>query len=253
MLYIWNTLRFRKYWILHIFKNRNLGELPLIQELECDPEMYLKYLRMDKRTFEKLLSFVEPHIIYWSVISTCGKALHRNSGWRSLSGRAVTKIWTHPQKTLRPALISQAGYMLANRYLSSGASCATSAICFRVSHSIVCKIVHEIYNFLQPGNQSTFNVHWKTIGKLLLKTFMTVGNSLRAQRRSMGSTFVFNPWQIPGPSTDITSTCQVLCFLPCAMRKYCFAVVVDIDAYGRHSDGGVLHNSNLGKALRTGE
>ena len=123
MLYTWNTLLFRKYWVRPIFQNRDFGEHRLIQERESDPEMYHKYLRMDKRTFEKLLSFVQPHIL---------------------------KCNTNMRESIPPKL----RLAITIRYLATGASCATLAFYFRVGHSTVCKIVHEtsdtLWNVVQP-------------------------------------------------------------------------------------------------------
>lgn len=109
-------MRKRRYWVHPIFstenRNRHGASNNLIKELYFyNDEKYINYFRMNGEVFDKLLTFVGPHI---------------------------TK-----QECVREAISSKTRLEICLRYLASGDSMKSLSYAFRVGHNTISKIVFE--------------------------------------------------------------------------------------------------------------
>nr|CAB3263116.1 uncharacterized protein LOC101243083 [Phallusia mammillata] len=211
----------RRLWVREIFANRHRGQWhTLVPELERDPEFYFKYFRMDKADFEQLLHMVQSLIV------------KKHTNWRT------------------PV---SAGHRLAItlRYLASGNSFSDLAFQFRVSESLIGRIIPEtcaaIWNILQPQvlvPPSSHN-HWRDIAKEFERKWqfpMCIGSidgkHVAIQKPAKQGSEFYNYKHYH--SIVLMGVCDA---------NYIFTMV-DIGDSGHHSDGGIFANSSISKFLQ---
>lgn len=115
----------RRYWVHPINRRRHqLGIYnQLVQELRCDNQRHLKYLRMSKENFDELLLLVTPYI---------------------------KKQDTHLRESILPGLKLAATL----HYLAEGSSFISIAYHYRIGRSTAASIIYEtcaaLWAVLQP-------------------------------------------------------------------------------------------------------
>ena len=220
----------RRTWVRRIFKSRDTkGEYhALISEMRLvDHESFYRYFHMTPQRFSQLLSLVGP---------------------------SITRQDTHLHVHVRKAITPGERLAITIRYLVTGDSMKTISFSYRVGHSTVGGIIDStcdaIWSVLMPEymRRPRSAEEWRQVSEGFQHTWnfphcvgAIDGKHVVMQAPShSGSTF-FN----------YKGTHSIVLMAVCDAR-YCFTLV-DIGDAGRHSDGGVFSNSELGKAMEAGE
>ena len=214
----------RRYWVRPIFAQRAQrgAYRHLVQELRLtDRDYHFLYLRMSKESFDYLLSLVSPML-----------------SRRNYYSRARAEI--SPAERLVVTL----------RYLATGNSQTSLAFDFRMGISTVCSIVKETSDAIWQALQPLFvqvpsnALEWKRVSD----DFQRMWNFPNCVGAIDGKHIVIQaPARAGSGFYNYKGTHSIVLMAVCD-AQYRF-VLVDVGDSGRHSDGGVLANSDFGKAL----
>lgn len=217
----------RSMWVRPIFKlRRQQGEYHnLLQEMRLsDPDSHFRYLRMSKQRFDNLLAMVGPLISHRHYSST-------------------VRAEIHPAERLALTL----------RFLCTGNSQVSLSFNFRMGRSTVCGIVREtcdaIWSALQPQYVKAPSCEAEWVG--VSKQFEQIWNFPNCLGAIDGKHIVMQAPRNSGSSFFNYKGTHSVVLLAVCDAHYRF-ILVDLGDAGRHSDGGVLSNSEFGKALEAG-
>ncbi|KAJ8913890.1 hypothetical protein NQ315_005687 [Exocentrus adspersus] len=210
----------KRFWIRDIFKKRQQQGAyhNLLNEMRLtDTEKYFNYLRMSSENFNNLLNIVGPKLFKIHCV------------------REPISIGERLALTLR--------------YLASGDSMVSISYAFRIAPTTITHIIYETCNaiwdcladsvLLKPDEESWLNIakefeeRWQLphcVGAIDGKHV-----SIQAPAHS-GSTY----YNYKGSHSIV--------LLALCDARYKFTLV-DIGSEGRHSDGGIFKNSNIGKRI----
>ncbi|XP_046863249.1 protein ALP1-like [Xenia sp. Carnegie-2017] len=216
----------KRFWVRPIFERRQQhGEyFRLVKEMkEEDHESYFAYFRMLPRHFDFLLSLVAP------LISKCS--------------------------TRRDAISPSERLALTLRYLASGDSPQSLSFSYRIGMTTVHKIIGEVTEAIWStlfkkgyikAPESSFE--WEKVAEEFEKRWnfphccgAMDGKHIRMQAPPSAGSRYFN-----------YKLWHSIVLLAVVSADYTF-LLVDVGDCGRHSDGGVLQNSQFGEALVTNQ
>ncbi|XP_077257588.1 uncharacterized protein LOC143894823 isoform X2 [Temnothorax americanus] len=187
----------------------------LFQELKNDSKMFYRYIKMTLEHFMKLLELIAPHL----------------------------------RKTSKRALVSEHRLIIALRYLATGDLPLSIAMAFRVGESTVRNIIKEV-------------------GLVLIKVLQLIylASPVEEDWKKCADGY-WNRWNLPNCVGSVDEKHIRLKCLPNSgtlfynYKKYYSIVLmavadhlyiftlVDIEAYGGNSDGGIFSDSQIGLNL----
>ncbi|XP_063910359.1 uncharacterized protein LOC135127718 [Zophobas morio] len=208
-----------RWWVRPIFQSRkSKGDFHnLMNEMRLsDPEMFFSYTRMTRDQFDYLLSLV-------------GNKLKKSSRRESLE----------PACRLAVTL----------RFLATGDSYGSLSFAFRISKTVVYRIIKETCEILWSTLQPLYlEPHTNNTWKCISDRFFEKWNLPNCCGSLDGKHVVI---QCPPESGSLyynyKHTYSIVLFAVCD-ADYVFTYV-DIGAYGSQSDGGILKLSTFGRAL----
>ncbi|KAL2080736.1 hypothetical protein ACEWY4_024529 [Coilia grayii] len=213
----------RRMWVHDILRGREQhGEFHrLVRELRLDEERFQRYFRLDREQFDSLLSKIGPLLSMQS---------------------------TNCRRPIPPA----ERLAICLRFLATGDSYRTVAYSYRVGVSTVASVVRQVTRVIWDALVGEYmptptTEDWRSVAEGFQRRWAfpnCLGSIdgkhvvIRAPDNS-GSLFY-----------NYKGTYSVV-LLAVVDAEYCFRVV-DVGAYGRTSDGGVLANSTFGQKLQDG-
>ncbi|XP_050552278.1 uncharacterized protein LOC118277359 [Spodoptera frugiperda] len=210
----------RNFWVHDVWKKRHLfGQFrTFCTNLHLYPSIYYDYYKMNYYKFESLLEILRPHI------------QKQNTNYRL-------------------AIPAEERLSVCLRFLTTAISFKALAHEYHMGYSTVLQIVHEtcsaIWKYLRP------RVMPKPTAELwtkLAKEFETQWNFPNCIGAIDGKHVnIRAPWNSGSQFYNYKKFFSVV-LLAIADANYRF-VVVDIGAYGRNSDSGILSSSRLGQSL----
>ncbi|XP_067009911.2 uncharacterized protein [Anabrus simplex] len=213
----------RLFWIRDIGSRRKIhGEFHhLIQELNGSDEEFKSYFRLSQEQFHELLSVIE------------GDIKKKCTNWR----KSIT-----PKERLAICL----------RYLVTGDRFKTIAYSYRTGASTVSSIVNEvceaIWNRLQD---EVLPIPSEEKWKLIAKDFENLWNFPHCLGALDGKHVLIRAPPNSGTTFYNYKKTFSIVLLAVVDAHYRFTVI-DVEAKGRNSDGGIFSNSAFGSALKDG-
>ncbi|KAM0730299.1 Protein ALP1-like [Formica fusca] len=215
--------RFRRFWMRPILQSRRShGNWEhLIQELRLfDHETYFNFMRMTPQTFEEILSLV-------------GSKLARQT------------------TNCREPICAEARLSMTVRYLATGDSLKSMSLAFRVGISTTSQIIRETciaiwdsmqQEFFTPSQENWLQVH---------NEFALRWNFPHCVGALDGKHVVITAPANSGSSFYNYKGQHSIVLMALVSSDYKF-LMVDIGAQGRHSDGGIFKNSEIGRRFSEG-
>ncbi|RVE43983.1 hypothetical protein evm_011367 [Chilo suppressalis] len=211
----------RRFWVNNLWKERYMsGEFNnLFNDLRYDVRKFYDYYRMSYENFESLVHLLRPYM-------------------------------EKKQSRFRSSIPVEERLSVCLRFLITGVSFKTLAFNYRMGFSTVRCIVHE-----------TCRVIWNILGRVVLpkpttaqwkiiaKDFDEIWNFPNCIGAMDGKHFKIRAPNNSGSMYFNYKKFSSIVLLAVADAKYRF-VIVDVGAYGRNSDGGILDHSKLGLKLQ---
>ncbi|XP_039747584.1 protein ALP1-like isoform X1 [Pararge aegeria] len=211
----------RRFWVNNLWKQRyTSGEFNnLFNDLRYDVRKFYDYYRMSYENFESLVHLLRPFM-------------------------------EKKQSNFRTPISVEERLSVCLRFLITGVSFKTLAFNYRMGFSTVRCIVHE-----------TCRVIWNILGRIVLpkpttaqwkiiaKDFDEIWNFPNCIGAIDGKHFKIRAPNNSGSMYFNYKKFFSIVLLAVADAKYRF-VIVDVGAYGRNSDGGILDHSKLGLKLQ---
>ncbi|RVE43036.1 hypothetical protein evm_012307 [Chilo suppressalis] len=211
----------RRFWVNNLWKQRYMsGEFNnLFNDLRYDVRKFYDYYRMSYENFESLVHLLRPYM-------------------------------EKKQSRFRSSIPVEERLSVCLRFLITGVSFKTLAFNYRMGFSTVRCIVHEtcrvIWNILgRVVLPKPTTAQWKIIAKDLDEIW-NFPNCIGAMD---GKHFKIRAPNNSGSMYFNYKKFFSIVLLAVADAKYRF-VIVDVGAYGRNSDGGILDHSKLGLKLQ---
>ncbi|XP_071581058.1 putative nuclease HARBI1 [Temnothorax nylanderi] len=185
-----------------------------------DNKKFVNYFRMDPILFQELLKLVGPSIV--------------------------------KQYVVREPIPPETRLHITLRYLASGDSMTSISYAYRIGHNTVSKIVSETCEAIWNALKETVFIDdspesWQEIAN----EFQRLWNYPNCIGCIDGKHVTLQAPANSGSTHFNYKGHHSINLLAISDAKYCFAMV-DIGAEGRHSDGGVFKNSEIGKRFEEG-
>ncbi|XP_025420698.1 uncharacterized protein LOC112690816 [Sipha flava] len=157
----------------------------------------------------------------------------------------ISKQNTH----FREAIPPKQKLAVCLRFLGTGDSYQSIAFSFRLGHSIVQSIVFEVCSaIISKLKEEYLSIPSEEDWKRIAKEFWDIWNFSNCIGALDGKHVVIEAPPNSGSLYFNYKKTFSIVLLALVDAQYKF-LAVDIGAYGKNSDGGILSNSNLGKAL----